>query len=328
MEMIEKNKALQELKTFRVDLNQPMKGNNFREGVLIKGDYGWAEFTPFPHHSIEHSARWLQSALEMAWTKLPEPKLKHVKTNAIAVSSDVKTAAEILSKSGSKTLKIKLSGKNIDQELTNLNNIRDIVQNVKFRIDFNGELTLENANLFIKQLKDLPIEYMEQPCKTLKENKELKQKVDVPIAIDENFRLEEDPLDERFINEILESCDYLIVKVIPLGGISRFLKLQEILIPRFNRIVISGSMDTSLGLYLSTLAQSLIEPKTELVAGVGTGMLLKNDVTSNSILPENGLVEVKRLNIDEDKIVESSNRNELIKKLYDCFDFGRNHGWF
>ena len=126
MEMIEKNKALQELKTFRVDLNQPMKGNNFREGVLIKGDYGWAEFTPFPHHSIEHSARWLQSALEMAWTKLPEPKLKHVKTNAIAVSSDVKTAAEILSKSGSKTLKIKLSGKNIDQELTNLNNIRDI----------------------------------------------------------------------------------------------------------------------------------------------------------------------------------------------------------
>ena len=328
MEMIEKNKALQELKTFRVTLNQPMKGNNFREGVLIKGDYGWAEFTPFPHHSIEHSARWLQSALEMAWTKLPEPKLKHVKTNAIAVSSDVKTAAEILSKSGSKTLKIKLSGKNIDQELTNLNNIRDIVQNVKFRIDFNGELTLENANLFIKQLKDLPIEYIEQPCKTLKENKELKQKVDVPIAIDENFRLEEDALDERFINEILESCDYLIVKVIPLGGISRFLKLQEILIPRFNRIVISGSMDTSLGLYLSTLAQSLIEPKTELVAGVGTGMLLKNDVTSNSILPENGLVEVKRLNIDEDKIVESSNRNELIKKLYDCFDFGRNHGWF
>lgn len=326
--MIEKNKALQELKTFKVELNQPMKGINFREGVLIKGDYGWAEFAPFPHHSIEHSARWLQSALEMAWTKLPEPKLKQVKTNAIAVSSDVKTAVDILNKSGSKTLKIKLSGKNIDQEITNLNNIREIVRNVKFRIDFNGELTLENANLFIKQLKDLPIEYIEQPCKTLKENKELKQKVDVPIAIDENFRLKEDALDERFINEILESCDYLIVKVIPLGGISRFLKLQEILLPRFNRIVISGSMDTSLGLYLSTLAQSLIEPKTDLVAGVGTGMLLKNDVTSNSILPANGLVEVKRLNIVEDKIVESSNSNELIKKLNDCFDFGRNNGWF
>jgi len=328
MEIIEKNKALQELKTFRVELNQPMKNNTFREGVLINGEYGWAEFAPFPHHSIEHSARWLQSALEMAWTKLPEPKLKQVKTNAIAVSSDVKQALETLKKSGSNTLKIKLNGKNIDQEISNLKDIRESVQNVKFRIYFNGELTLENAISFSRKVKDLPIEYLEQPCKTLRENKELKQKVDIPIAIDENFRLEEDALDEQFINEVLDSCDYLIVKVIPLGGIGRFLKLQETLLSRFNRIVISGSMDTSIGLYLSTLAQSIIEPKTELLAGVGTGILLKNDVVTNPVVPINGLVEVKRMSVDKNIIVESPNKNELIKKINDYFDFGRNKGWF
>jgi len=328
MEILEKNKALQDLKTFRVELNQPMKSNTYREGVLINGEYGWAEFSPFAHHSIEHSARWLQSALEMAWTKLPDPQLKQVKTNAIAVSSEVENAINVINKSGCKTLKIKLNRQNIDQEIDNLKSIKERVQDIKFRLDFNGELSLDNALKFMQKIEDLPIEYIEQPCKTLGENKELKQITNTPIAIDENFRLAKDALDEQFINEILESCHYLIVKIIPLGGIGRFLKLKETLLSRFNRIVISGSMDTSIGLYLSTLAQSLIEPITLLEAGVGTGMLLKNDVTTNSILPINGLVEVKKVSIDLNIIVESPNKNELIKKINDCFDFGRNSGWF
>ena len=328
MEILEKNKALQDLKTFRVELNQPMKSNTYREGVLINGEYGWAEFSPFAHHSIEHSARWLQSALEMAWTKLPDPQLKQVKSNAIAVSSEVENAIQVIKKSGCKTLKIKLNRQNIDQEIDNLKNIKERFQDIKFRLDFNGELSLDNALKFMQKIEDLPIEYVEQPCKTLSENKELKQITNTPIAIDENFRLAKDALDEQFINEILESCHYLIVKIIPLGGIGRFLKLKETLLSRFNRIVISGSMDTSIGLYLSTLAQSLIEPITLLEAGVGTGMLLKNDVTTSSILPINGLVEVKKLSIDKNLIVESPNKNELIKKINDCFDFGRNSGWF
>ena len=57
-------------------------------------------------------------------------------------------------------------------------------------------------------------------------------------------------------------------------------------------------------------------------------MLLSNDVTTSSIVPVNGLVEVKRLNVDLDKIVESPNENELVKKINECFDLGRNNGWF
>ncbi|MFZ9797046.1 MAG: enolase C-terminal domain-like protein [Candidatus Nanopelagicales bacterium] len=328
MEILEKNKALQDIKTFRVDLNQPMKNNFYREGVLINGEYGWAEFAPFPHHSVEHSSRWLQSALEMAWTKLPEPKLTKVKTNAIAVSDDLENVIEAVNKSGCKTLKIKLSGKNIDQEVSNLREISVNIQNIKFRIDFNGELTLDDAVSFSNKSEGLPIEYIEQPCKTLKEIKELKQKIKTPIGIDESFRLKKEILNEDFIHEILESCDYLIVKVIPIGGITRFLKLRDLLVPRFNRIVISGSMDTSVGLYLSTLAQSIMEPITRLAAGVVTGMLLKNDVTTSSVLPINGLVDVKRLSVDIENIVGSPNKNELIQKLNECFDFGRNNGWF
>lgn len=328
MEKLDKNYALQELKTFRVDLNQPMKNNFFREGVLIKGEFGWAEFAPFPHHSIEHSTRWLQAALEMAWTKLPDSTLRKVRTNAIAVSSNVDNALSAISRSGSKTLKIKLSGEKIDEEINALKQIWEKIQDIKFRIDFNGELSVDKAIEFVNKLTGLPIEYLEQPCKTLEENKALKQSIKLPIAIDENFRLYKDSLEDSFINEILEIADYLIVKVIPLGGISRFLKLKESVFPRFNRIVISGSMDTSVGLYLSTLAQSIIESQTDLVAGVGTGLLLKNDVTSESIVPVGGFVDVKRLPVEINNLVESPNKKQMLHKIDECFNFGRNKGWF
>ncbi len=328
MEKLDKNKALHELITFKVELNQPMKNYSYREGVLIKGEFGWAEFAPFPHHSIEHSTRWLQAALEMAWTKLPEPGLNKVKTNAIAVSPDVQKAIQAIKQSGSNTLKIKLNGEKIDEEINSLKSIQEEVKNIKFRIDFNGDLTIDEGVEFSNKLTDLPVEYLEQPCKTLEENKILKHQINIPIAIDENFRLHKDPLDKKFIEEILEIADYLIVKVIPLGGISRFLKLRETISPSFNRIVISGSMDTSVGLYLSALAQSLVENQTNLLAGVGTGLLLKNDVIKQSIVPVNGFVEVRRPNVVKDEIVESPNSVKLLEKINDCFDYGRNQGWF
>ena len=80
--MQSKENALSNLKTFRVELTDAMRQDHFREGVLIRGDYGWSEFAPFPHHTIEHSARWLQAALEMAWSKLPEPIEKQIKVNS------------------------------------------------------------------------------------------------------------------------------------------------------------------------------------------------------------------------------------------------------
>ena len=75
---LSKEKVLKNLRTFVVELKHPIKSNYLREGVLIKGDYGWAEFAPFANHSIEHSTRWLQSAIEMAWTDLVKPEKNQI----------------------------------------------------------------------------------------------------------------------------------------------------------------------------------------------------------------------------------------------------------
>lgn len=45
--MQSKENALSNLKTFRVELTDAMRHETFREGVLIRGDFGWSEFAPF-----------------------------------------------------------------------------------------------------------------------------------------------------------------------------------------------------------------------------------------------------------------------------------------
>jgi len=143
--MLSKEKALSNLKPFRVQLTDAMRGNVFREGVLIQGDFGWAEFAPFPHHTIEHSARWLQAALEMAWSKLPEPMEKQIKVNAISTSPDPKKAIEILNATGCKTLKVKLSGINFTKDIEFLEAVVSVYPDIVFRIDFNGSLKINDA---------------------------------------------------------------------------------------------------------------------------------------------------------------------------------------
>ena len=129
------------------------------------------------------------------------------------------------------------------------------------------------------------------------------------------------------LDQILDIADFLIVKPIPLGGIKRFKQLLA-KVREDTKIVISGSMDTSIGLYLTALAQTLIPEQKRLVAGGGTGLMLKTDLVSETIVPQNGFIEVKKLAPNESLIVESSNRDLLINRISDCFDFGRERGWF
>ena len=326
--MQSKENALGNLKTFRVELTDAMRGNEFREGVLIRGDFGWSEFAPFPHHTIEHSARWLQAALEMAWVKLPEPIEKHIKVNAISTSPDPKKAIDILTATGCKTLKVKLNGINLDNDIEFLEAIISAYPDIIFRIDFNGSLKLENTVSYFNRLSEFKIEYIEQPCKNFDEIKELKSLTNIKVAIDENLRLSSDATNPEHIKTITDVADFVVIKPIPVGGIKRFQSIAEQVITSGKKVVVSGSMDTSIGLYETLLAQSLLGENSQLVAGAGTGSILSTDVVTQTLRAHNGVIEIKRLEVDESKVTESPNQEELIQRLNMSFDFGRERNWF
>jgi O-succinylbenzoate synthase len=264
----------------------------------------------------------------MAWSKLPEPIEKQIKVNAISTSPDPKKAIEILAATGCKTLKVKLNGTNLDNDVEFLETVIAAYPEVIFRIDFNGSLTIDMAVNYSNRLSEFNIEYFEQPCKSINEIKELKTLTKIKIAIDENLRLANDATSPEHIKTITDVADFVVIKPIPVGGIKRFQTIAEQVMKSGKKVVVSGSMDTSIGLYETLLAKSVLGESSQLVAGAGTGSILSTDVVTQTLRAHNGVIEIKRLEVDESNVTESPNQKELIQRLNMSFDFGRERNWF
>jgi hypothetical protein len=49
---------------------------------------------------------------------------------------------------------------------------------------------------------------------------------------------------------------------------------------------------------------------------------------TQTLRAHNGVIEIKRLEVDESNVTESPNQKELIQRLNMSFDFGRERNWF
>jgi L-Ala-D/L-Glu epimerase len=82
------------------------------------------------------------------------------------------------------------------------------------RVDANGAWSVDQAVQSIRAIEDHDLEFVEQPCATLDELAEVRQRVSTPIAGDEPIATAEDV--ERAIE--LEACDVVNVKLAGSGG--------------------------------------------------------------------------------------------------------------
>ena len=61
----------EELLEHAVAVSLPMtvrfRGTTRREALLLRGPFGWAEFSPFPEYGDQESSRWLAAAIEAGW---------------------------------------------------------------------------------------------------------------------------------------------------------------------------------------------------------------------------------------------------------------------
>jgi len=272
---------LDSLRVIALPMKTNFRGISVREVALIKGSHGWGEFSPFIEYDDAESAPWLASAIEAATT--PQPKLYRTSVavnGTIPALNDPDELARIVdSFPGVNTFKVKV-GNNLVEDLARIKVIRQLRPHANIRIDVNGLWNVGQAEEFLASVGQ--IEYVEQPCATIEELRELKSRTPVKIVGDEILRKAANPFDI----DLTGAIDYLMLKVQPLGGIKRAHALAE----HHNLpVIVSSALESAVGInHGLMLAASFKEMNFD--CGLGTGSLLAADVAHLPIV--DGKIEI------------------------------------
>jgi O-succinylbenzoate synthase len=293
---------LDTLRVIALPMKTNFRGINLREVALIKGSHGWGEFSPFLEYDDAESSHWLASAIEAATQ--PRPKLfrSSVAVNGtIPATNDKKVVDDLVaSYPGVETFKVKV-GNNLAEDLARVNVIRTLRPDAKIRVDVNGLWSVDQAEDFLKAVGQ--IEYVEQPCATIEELRELKSRTSVKIVGDEILRKAQDP----FNLELDGAIDYLMLKVQPLGGIQMAHAIaQHHKLP----VVVSSALESAVGInYGLTLAASFEEMSFD--CGLATGSLLAQDVAHLPIT--DGMMQISKFEPQLDGLDVAPDRFEWWK---------------
>ena len=284
-----------QFRTFAITMPTRFRGINRREGMVVHGDAGWAEFSPFLGYGDAACVPWLAAAIDSAEQAWPEPVRDRIPINCTVPAVGPEHAADIVRRSGCSTAKVKVAerGQVLADDLLRVEAVRDALgPSGRVRIDANGAWSVDDARIAINTLDAVGnLEYVEQPCATVEELATLRLAIDVPIAADESIRHADDPL--RVAQ--LEAADIAVLKVQPLGGVHACLEIAErIGLP----VVVSSAVETSVGL-AAGLALAAALPELPYACGLGTTSLLEGDVVASPLVPVDGHLQVGRVDVDE-----------------------------
>ena len=280
-----------ELQVVSIPVKNNFRGIKSREIALFEGPAGWSEFSPFIEYDNKQSATWMKASLEAATKPAPNPLRNEVMVNATLPNIKPNEVEKVLSNfDGCTTIKIKINDFTLDREL--LIECLKHVPNAKFRLDINGGWTLEEAVVNLKNYEGEfagLIDYVEQPCLDIADLKALKNETGIKIAVDESIRkfLSSD------LTKLKDVADIAVIKWAPSGGINAAINLiKQISLP----VVISSALDSSVGISHG-LALACAIPNLYGACGLGTVCLLEGDVTSNPLMPINGIIKNQLFNL-------------------------------
>ena len=278
---------LESMRVIALPTTTNFRGINLREVALFHGEYGWGEFSPFLEYGYAESAPWLACAIEAATKPAPKLYRTSVRVNGTipALNDPAEMERIVDSFPGVQTFKVKV-GDNVPEDIARLAKVKSLRPKAKLRIDVNGNWSVDEAITNLRAIYENigPLEYVEQPCATVEELRELKEKlkIDIKIAGDEVLRKATDP----FAVNLNDAIDILMLKVQPLGGIARAHKLAE---HHKLPVVISSALESAVGVnYGLQLAASL--PEMNLDCGLGTGSLLAANIANLPIV--DGQIEI------------------------------------
>ena len=282
-----------EIAVYSIPMPIRFRGITVRQGMLIRSEAGWGEWSPFPEYGREESAVWLDAAFEAANKGFPNPVRSAIPVNATIPAVDPVSARRLAADSRCATAKVKVAelGQSLTDDIERVEAVRDgLGPQGKIRVDANGGWDLDQAQKAVKFLSRFGLEYVEQPCASVEDLARLRRRVDVPIAADESIRRAEDP----YLVKKLEAADVAVLKVQPLGGVRPCLRLAEEL---DMDVVVSSAVETSVGLRAG-IALAAALPNLPYACGLGTLPLLSADVVTDPLVCVDGEIAVRPVHVD------------------------------
>jgi O-succinylbenzoate synthase len=298
------NSQVRVVAVYSIPLRTRFRGIDTREGMLIEGPAGYAEFSPFWDYGTTESANWWRAAVEAATSSYPKPRREAIPVNCTvpAVGPD-QAHAIVVASNGCRTAKVKVAdpAQSLADDIARVEAVRDALgPDGRIRVDANGGWDVESAIAAIKQLDHAAngLEYVEQPCATVEELAACRRRASALIAADESMRRADDPM--RVAR--LAAADIAVLKVQPLGGIAACLRIaEEIGLP----IVVSSALETSVGI-ATGLALAAALPELPYACGLATTSLLTSDVVADPLVPLDGVLPVCRPAVSSDRLAETA----------------------
>ena len=287
---------MRDLHVFAIGLRTRFRGITVREGVLLRGEAGWGEWSPFLEYDDATARPWLAAAREAADVGWPEPLRDRVPVNVTVPATDPERAHAIVTAGGCRTAKVKVAerGQVLADDLARVAAVRDALgPDGLVRVDANGAWDVDGAVRAIAALDRAAggLEYVEQPVASVEDLAVVRRRVSVPIAADESIRRAEDPYRVRD----LEAADIAVLKVQPLGGVRACLRIAEdIGLP----VVVSSAIESSIGI-AAGVALAAALPELRHASGLATVQMLTGDVVAQPLLPVDGMLAVARPDVDE-----------------------------
>lgn len=270
----------------RVPLRVPVGGVSEREALLIEGPAGWGEVSLFPGYPCD-PVRARAAADEAAHDGWPGPLRDAVPVAALIPTVDPIRAVTLVQeavKAGITSFKVKVgSGSDGGRVMA----VRDVAGPwARVRIDANGAWDVDRAATMLGRLARFDIELAEQPVAGLDDLARLRRRTSIPLAADESVR----SVDDARRVAALGAADVVVLKVQALGGVRAALAVAEAAgVPA----IVSSMVETSVGL-AAGVALAACLPELPYACGLGTGLLLDADVVADRLLPDRGVVAVRR----------------------------------
>ena len=300
---------------YRISLAKPLRlgGQDVvtRSGVLVHSEAsgGWGDASPLPGFSMEtledvfkaltgselDFPPSLRFALDSAANPPSRKAEQTLPVNALLMGDwdSVLGQAQAVAKAGYRSVKLKVGRQSeLISEIELVKKVAQILRpDQRLRLDANRAWQLERAVEFADAVRDLNIEYIEEPTASSDDLESFYAATAMPYALDETLLEKGDLL--RYQNAAA-----LIVKPTLLGGVEKIRSLADCGVP----LIFSSCFESGVGIL--NVARWAAEYAPNTPAGLDTYRWLQNDLLVNSLEMSRGQLSVTAANVNHNRIEE------------------------